>query len=179
MSSPVEHGENLPPEAADLAGRAIAVLKRAATGKVSIVTAESCTGGLLASLLTDQRGLGKWFDRGFVVYTEKAKTEMLGIDPVEIVRHGVVSPEIAGRMAEQALARSDAGLAVGITGFAGPAGPGDETGLVHLNVCAATGASISRTCRFGDVGRDRTRALAAEAALEMLEEALDGRGNRP
>lgn len=167
---------DLPDNVDKLADQAVAILERAAAGQISIATAESCTGGLLASLLTDQHGLGKWFDRGFVVYTEKAKSEMLGIDAIEIVRHGVVSAEIAGRMSEQALARSEAGLAVGITGFAGPAGPRDEVGLVHISVRSADGAHVSRTCRFGDIGRDRTRALAAQAALEMMAEVLDGKG---
>ena len=171
-AAPHEDGRDLPDEAADLAERAVAVLGLAAKRGLSIATAESCTGGLLASLLTDQRGLGKWFDRGFVVYTEQAKSEMLGIDPTIIERHGVVSEEVAKALARGALERSAAGVAVGITGFAGPAGPRDETGRVHLAVCAEDGRLTHRECHFGDCGRDRTRALAAGAALEMLESVL-------
>ena len=170
--APHEDGRDLPDEASDLAERAVAVLELAEKRELSIATAESCTGGLLASLLTDQRGLGKWFDRGFVVYTEQAKQEMLGIDPMTIERHGVVSEEVAKELARKALERSDAGVAVGITGFAGPAGPRDETGRVHLAVCADGERLIHRECHFGDCGRDRTRALAAGAALEMLESVL-------
>lgn len=170
--APREHGRDLPDEAAGLADRAVVVLELAEKRAKSIATAESCTGGLLASLLTDQRGLGKWFDRGFVVYSEQAKSEMLGVDPMTIRRHGVVSEEVAKELARRALERSDAGVAVGITGFAGPAGPRDETGRVHLAVCVEGGRLTHRECHFGDCGRDRTRALAAGAALEMLESVL-------
>ncbi|WP_370516106.1 CinA family protein [Novosphingobium sp. Gsoil 351] len=123
-------------------------------------------------MLTDQQGLGKWFDRGFVVYTEKAKCEVLGLEPIELAREGVVSAAIAKRLAEQALERSDAGASVGVTGFAGPAGQRDEAGLVYLAVTTRNGYLCQRECHFGDVGRDRTRALAARAALEMLDDAL-------
>ena len=172
--APKEEGRDLPDEAADLSDRAVAVLELAEKRQVSIATAESCTGGLLASLLTDQRGLGKWFDRGFVVYTEQAKQEMLGVDPMTIQRHGVVSEEVAKELARCALDRSEAGVAVGITGFAGPGGPRDETGRVHLAVSSGDGRLIHRECQFGDCGRDRTRALAAGAALEMIESILTG-----
>jgi nicotinamide-nucleotide amidase len=171
-STPRENGRDLPDNADRLVERAIAVMELAERRRVSVATAESCTGGLLASLLTDLRGLGKWFDRGFVVYTEKAKQEMLGVDPMTIEREGVVSEAVAKELARNALERSDAGIAVGITGFAGPGGPDDETGRVHLAVSSRSGRLIHRECHFGDCGRDKTRALAAGAALEMLETAL-------
>jgi nicotinamide-nucleotide amidase len=171
-AAPGEHGRDLPDNADRLVVRAVEVLELAEKRKVSIATAESCTGGLLSSLLTDQRGLGKWFDRGFVVYTEQAKQEMLGVDPVTIEREGVVSEAVAKELARNALERSEAGVAVGITGFAGPGGPGDETGRVHLAVSSRSGRIIHRECHFGDCGRDKTRALAAGAALEMLETVL-------
>ena len=167
-----EPGRDLPDEAAALADRACEVLRLAGKREVSIATAESCTGGLIASLLTDQRGLGKWFDRGFVVYTEQAKSELLGIPEIEIARHGVVSAAIAKELARRALERSEAGVAVGVTGFAGPAGPNDETGLVHLAVADRAGQLVHRECHFGDIGRDATRARTAGAALEMLEGLL-------
>ena len=174
-SAPHENGRDLPDNASDLIDRAIEVLELAEKRNVSIATAESCTGGLLASLLTDQRGLGKWFDRGFVVYTPKAKQEMLGVNAATIEQYGVVSEPVAKELARNALDRSAAGVAVGITGFAGPGGPGDETGRVHLAVCAEGGRVIHRECHFGDCGRDKTRALAAGAALDMLETALSDR----
>jgi len=168
-----EPGRDLPDEAAALADKACAVLQLAGKRQLSIATAESCTGGLVASLLTDQRGLGKWFDRGFVVYTPKAKCELLGIPEIEIARHGVVSEEIAKALAKGALERSEAGIALGVTGFAGPAGPDDEEGLVHLAVSDRRGHVVHRECHFGSIGRDHTRARAAGAALEMIEGLLE------
>jgi nicotinamide-nucleotide amidase len=137
-----------------------------------ITTAESCTGGLLASLLTDIEGLSSCFERGFVTYSMEAKTGMLGIERIEIERHGAVSKEIAIEMAQGALASSHADVAAAITGFAGPAGKRDETGLVHVAVQSRGGKVLHRECHFGDAGRDRTRQLAARAALEMLESVI-------
>lgn len=163
---------DLPDEAKHLAELAISVMEKVNAAKKSVVTAESCTGGLIASLLTDLPGLSSAFERGFVTYAEQAKCELLGIDPVAIVRHGVVSREIARAMADGALAHSRADIAVAVTGFAGPAGKGDEAGLVHLAARARGGRLIARECHYGEVGRDRVRMLAVQAALEMLEEAL-------
>lgn len=148
------------------------VLRRAARRKILLATAESCTGGLLASLLTDIEGCSSQFDRGFVVYTDEAKFDLLGIEPIAIRRHGAVSREIALAMAQGAIARSQAGAAVSITGFAGPARPIDEEGLVHLAVCLRSGTTIHRECHFGPCGRDRTRELAVGGAMEMLIEAM-------
>lgn len=135
-----------------------------------IATAESCTGGLLASLLTDIEGLSNCFERGFVCYSLDAKTSMLGIERIEIERHGAVSREIALAMTAGALANSRADIAIAITGFAGPAGKHDEVGLIHIAVQARSGETIHRKCHFGDGGRDRTRQLAVKAALEMMDE---------
>ena len=137
-----------------------------------LATAESCTGGLIASLVTDIEGLSSTFERGFVTYTDEAKCDLLGIEPLEIARHGVVSREIALAMAEGALARSNAHLALGVTGFAGKAGPHDEAGLVHLAVVRHGARPILRECHFGQANRDMVRTRVAEAALEMLGEML-------
>lgn len=134
----------------------------------SIATAESCTGGLLASLLTDIEGLSGCFERGFVVYSIESKVEQLGLQRIEIERHGIVSQETALAMAEGALANSHADLAVAITGFAGSAGVREEAGLVHIAAQLRDGHVIHRECHFGAAGRDRTRHLAARAALEMM-----------
>lgn len=166
-------GEELPDQVANLSERALEVLKNLRRHKLSVATAESCTGGLLASLLTDQDGLGRWFDRGFVTYTDEAKSDMLGVDLVEIVRHGAVSREIASAMVQGALEHSKADIAIAITGYAGPAGPGDEVGLVHLASARRNGRLIQRVCRFGSLGRERIRNLAAARALEMIAEALE------
>lgn len=162
---------DLPDEARHLADLAEAVMARAVKAGLSVATAESCTGGLLASLLTDLPGASSAFERGLVTYSEAAKRDLLGIDAVEIARHGVVSAEIAAAMADGALAGSRADIALAITGFAGPGGEG-EPGMVHLAARPRAGRLIARECHYGDIGRDRVRMLAAGAALEMLDEAI-------
>ena len=164
-------GELFEPAALDRA--ACVALERAKARETTLTTAESCTGGLVAALLTDQPGLGKFFDRGFVVYTEEAKSDLLGVRSETIAHHGVVSEEVARAMAKGAIANSLAGAAVGITGFAGPAGPDDEPGLVHVAVARRGGAVLHREFHFGDIGRDETRNRTAAAALAMLAEALE------
>lgn len=159
--------------AAELAGIAARVLKLVSAGGNSVSTAESCTGGLVASLLTDIEGLSGSFDRGFVTYSIEAKVELLGIDRIAIERHGAVSREIALAMAAAAIERSHASFAIAITGFAGPAGQGNEEGLVHIVVQRRSGRLLFRECHFGEAGRDRTRFLAAKAALEMMESLLE------
>lgn len=166
---------DLPEEARQLADFAIRVMQRVCDEELTVATAESCTGGLLASLLTDLPGRSNAFERGFVTYAERAKCELLGIDPVLIERHGVVSREIAMAMADGALANSRAAIGIGITGYAGPGGEG-ETGLVHIAARRRGGRMITRESHYGDVGRDRVRTLAAHAALELVEETLDESG---
>jgi len=164
--------KDLPEEARELADFAVRVMDKVCDARLSVATAESCTGGLLASLLTDLPGVSNGFERGFVTYSEQSKCELLGIDPVLIARHGVVSREIAAAMADGALANSKARVGVGITGYAGPGGEG-EAGLVHVAARRKGGRLYSRECHYGDIGRDRVRMLAAHAALELIEEALD------
>jgi nicotinamide-nucleotide amidase len=124
------------PDEVDAAARKL--LERACDKHLSIATAESCTGGLLASLFTDVEGASHAFERGFVVYTNEAKAEMLGVPPELIEAEGAVSEAVARRMAEGALRYSKAQLALAVTGFAGPGAPGDEPGLVHF-ACARSG----------------------------------------
>ena len=92
----------------------------------TLVTAESCTGGLVAALITEINGSSQWFDRGFVTYSNQSKQQMLSISNQSLLNYGAVSKQIAAQMAEQAVIRSDANLAVSITGIAGPAGGSDE-----------------------------------------------------
>lgn len=158
--------------AEELMAMAARVLRAADSRKWRIATAESCTGGLLASLLTDIEGLSGCFERGFVCYSMEAKTGMLGIERIEIERHGAVSREIALAMAAGTLTFSCADIAAAITGFAGRAGKHDEVGLVHVAVQTRSGNVAHRECHFGDAGRGRTRQLAVKAALEMME-AMD------
>lgn len=160
-------------EADALEALAAEVLRRADALGLTVATAESCTGGLIASLLTDVEGLSSSFERGFVVYTDEAKAEMLGIDQIAIRRHGAVSAPIARAMAQGVIARSRADLAIAVTGFAGPAGRNDEAGLVHIAVQSRAGRGAERECHFGNCGRQRTRELAVEAALKMAEALVE------
>jgi nicotinamide-nucleotide amidase len=149
------------------------LLDRAHEREMRIATAESCTGGLLAALLTDVRGRGHVFERGFVTYTNEAKSQMLGI-PMELIdEHGAVSRTIALAMAQGALERSQAHLALSITGFAGPGAPGDEEGLVHFACARRDGETCHREQHFGAIGRGGVRIAALEVALSMVDEALD------
>jgi len=160
----------LPP---DIQHRADKVLELACDKELMLATAESCTGGLLAALLTDVPGCSHAFERGFVVYTDDAKCELLGLDRGMVEAHGAVSREVALAMAEGALRRSNAHLALSITGFAGPGGEDDEEGLVHFG-CARSGRPTRhREEHFGARGRQDIRLAALKTALEMLEQALE------
>jgi nicotinamide-nucleotide amidase len=158
------------PDEIDHAARA--VLEEACDRELTLATAESCTGGLLASLLTDVEGCAHAFERGFVVYTDEAKTEMLGIPAQVIEEHGAVSETVARAMAEGALHRSRAHVALSITGFAGRGAPGEEPGLVHF-ACARSGRDTAhRVAHFGDVGRGPVRIESLRVGLQMIAEAL-------
>jgi nicotinamide-nucleotide amidase len=158
------------PDDVDEAARAL--LQRACSKELSLATAESCTGGLFASLLTDVVGVSSAFERGFVTYSEDAKCELLGIARDTVARCGAVSREVAIAMAEGALHESRADIALSITGFAGPAGPDDEPGLVHF-ACARKGrATRHREEHFGDIGRGPVRIECLRVGLQMLDEAM-------
>jgi nicotinamide-nucleotide amidase len=145
------------------------LLTKACEGGMTIATAESCTGGMLASLLTDVQGVAHAFDRGFVTYSEEAKTEMLGVPAGLIETNGAVSREVAVAMAEGSLTRSRADIALAITGFADA---GDEPGLVHF-ACARRGeATVHRVEHFGGIGRGGVRVGALGVAVEMMEGTL-------
>lgn len=151
--------------------RTHALLHEACERGLMIATAESCTGGLLASLLTDVPGCSHAFERGFVTYTKDAKAELLGVDRGLLADPGPVSQVVARAMAEGALARSKADLAVSITGFAGG---GDEPGLVHFAAASRHGATRHREERFGDIGRAAIRLACLSVALEMLDRQMRG-----
>jgi nicotinamide-nucleotide amidase len=165
--------ETLAPVVSDTVEQATEKLLRAAdAADVKLATAESCTGGLLAALLTDIDGFGHVFDRGFVVYSEEAKCQLLGLVPERIRRCGAVSRETALAMAEGALAASDAQVALAITGFAGPGAPGDEPGLVHF-ACARDGReTVHREAHFGDIGRGGVRSACLSVAIAMMAEMI-------
>jgi nicotinamide-nucleotide amidase len=151
------------------------VLREACERGLMLVTAESCTGGLLASLLTDIPGSSHAFDRGFVTYTDEAKHELLGV-PMEVLQeHSAVSKETAVAMAQGALGRSKGAVAVAITGYAeGNAKHGEEGGLVHF-ASARTGRPVKhREEHFGDIGRAAVRLACLDVALRMMLERLNG-----
>ena len=152
--------------------RADKVLELACDKQLMLATAESCTGGLLAALLTDVPGCSHAFERGFVVYTNEAKAQMLDIELARINRVGAVSKDIAIEMAHGALRRSEADLALSITGFAGPGKAGDEEGMVHFACARRNGPTAHRCEHFGSIGRQGVRIAALETALEMLEASL-------
>jgi nicotinamide-nucleotide amidase len=149
------------------------VLREACERGLMLATAESCTGGLLASLLTDIPGQSHAFERGFVTYTNEAKHELLGV-PLEILETaGAVSEACARAMAEGALAHSRAAVAVSITGFA-EGSDAEEAGLVHF-ACARTHRPTQHVrARFGDIGRAAVRVKALETALGMMRDQLVG-----
>jgi nicotinamide-nucleotide amidase len=155
--------------------RARRVVERATAAGLMIATAESCTGGLVAGLLTSIPGSSAVVDRGFVTYTNEAKTEMLGVPRDLLARVGAVSAEVALAMAEGAITHSRADLAVSITGIAGPGGgsAAKPVGLVHFAAVRRAGPSLAQEARFGDIGRDAIRLAAAETALDLLERLLD------
>ena len=138
-----------------------------------IVTAESCTGGLIAALLTEIPGSSAVVERGYVTYSNAAKAEALGVGPALIAQHGAVSREVALAMAGGALASSRADVSVSVTGIAGPGGGSDAkpVGLVHFALARRGGGTRHVERRFGDLGRSEVRRAALEEALGMLEMA--------
>lgn len=167
------HTETLSPALPTDVEQAVqSLLERAAAAGLSLATAESCTGGLLASLLTDVEGSSHVFERGFVVYSEDAKCELLHIARDTVDRCGAVSEEVATAMAEGALKASRADVALAVTGFAGPGGKDDEPGLVHF-ACARKGRPTAhREQHFGDIGRGPVRIECLRVGLRMMSEAL-------
>lgn len=145
------------------------LLAKACERGLTLATAESCTGGMLASLLTDVQGVAHAFDRGFVTYSEPSKTEMLGVPAALIADKGAVSKEVAIAMAEGALERSHANVALAITGFADK---GEPPGLVHFACARAGRKTAHREEHFGPVGRGRTRIACMRVAIEMMTEML-------
>lgn len=143
--------------------------------RLRITTAESCTGGLVAGLLTDIPGSSSVFERGFVTYSNRAKQEMLGVPGDLIADCGAVSEPVARAMAEGALREAHAHISVAITGVAGPGGGTamKPVGLVHLAAARENRALIHVACRFGDIGRTQIRLAAVETALGLIRQMID------
>jgi len=141
--------------------------------KIVVATAESCTGGGVAEALTRISGSAKWFERGFVTYTNIAKKEMLGVNEETLKAHGAVSEEVAREMARGALRHSYADVSVSITGIAGPTGaaPGKPVGTVHFAWAVRDGEVQARRFQFkGD--RVQVRIQSVYVAIQGLIELL-------
>ena len=147
------------------------VLDACRARKLTVVTAESCTGGLVAAALTEIPGSSDVVDRGFVTYSDAAKQAMLDVPARLLQDFGAVSRETADAMARGALARSPADLAVSVTGIAGPGGGSAQkpVGLVYFAALARGGRGLSREKRFGEIGRGEVRMRSVVEALDMLE----------
>jgi nicotinamide-nucleotide amidase len=139
-----------------------------------IATAESCTGGLVAGVLTEIAGASDVVERGFVVYSNEAKESMLDVPASILKRHGAVSAETAIAMAAGALKNSEADISVAITGIAGPGGGTKQkpVGLVHFAAASRGGKCIARRRLFGKIGRRRVRERSVAVALELLEQVV-------
>ncbi|WEK59141.1 MAG: CinA family protein [Candidatus Brevundimonas phytovorans] len=158
----------------DIQALSAAVIASALKAGVMVATAESCTGGLVSGALTAIAGSSAVLDRGFVTYSNEAKTEMLGVPDDLLARFGAVSEPVARAMALGAVARSRASASVSITGVAGPGGGSVEkpVGLVHFAAAGPDGAIVHVERRFGDVGREAVRLESVRVALSLLLEAV-------
>ena len=138
-----------------------------------VCTAESCSGGLIAKTFTDLAGSSDWFDRGFVTYSNAAKSEMLGVPPSVIEDYGAVSEAVANAMASGALRHSDADFAVAVTGVAGPGGGGEEkpVGTVWIAVASAE-QLVSKRHQF-DGDRQAVREATLQAAMTALLDLVE------
>ena len=152
---------------------------------IRLCTAESCTGGLIAALLTEIPGSSAVLERGFVTYSNRAKHEMLGVPQAVLDTYGAVSPQTALEMAKGALAHADAHISVAVTGIAGPGGGTDEkpVGLVHFATGRAPKPGVppyinSQERRFGGQSRSRIRLLTVQHALMMVQREIEVFGKK-
>jgi nicotinamide-nucleotide amidase len=154
----------------DLIAQAEAILSEFRRRGLKLATAESCTGGLVAGVLTEIAGSSDVVERGFVTYSNAAKHELLGVPDEVLAAHGAVSEPVARAMAEGALARSSADVAVAVTGVAGPGGgtAAKPVGLVHFAAARRGGETLHRECRFGDIGRGPVRLASVREALQLV-----------
>ncbi len=156
----------------DLDARAVELIERLRAAGLMLATAESCTGGLIAGLITSVPGSSDVLDCGFVTYSNDAKTRMVGVPPELIAGHGAVSEEVARAMAEGALKHSSADIAVAVTGVAGPGGGSvlKPVGLVHCAAARKGHQTITRVLRLGGIGRDAVRMETVRVAVAMAYE---------
>ena len=154
----------------DLIAQAEAILADFRKRGLKLATAESCTGGLVAGVLTEIAGSSGVVERGFVTYSNAAKHELLGVPDEMLAAHGAVSEPVARAMAEGPLAHSSADVAVAVTGVAGPDGgtAAKPVGLVHFAAARRGGEILHRECRFGDIGRSQVRLTSVREALQLV-----------
>jgi nicotinamide-nucleotide amidase len=166
---------------AEVEAAAQATLEACRAAQCLVVTAESCTGGLVAGALTAIAGSSDVVDRGFVTYSNAAKRDLLGVLDDTLKAHGAVSPQTAQAMAEGALSRSGVDIAVSITGIAGPGGGSEAkpVGLVEF-ACARSGRpTLLATHRFGGIGRAEIRRQSVLVALDLIRRQADPSARRP
>lgn len=154
------------------AERLLAICKRK---KLTIATAESCTGGLVAGTLTEVPGVSSMLDRGFITYSNAAKQDMLGVPAETLARYGAVSRETAEAMAKGAISHAPVDIAIAVTGIAGPAGGegGKPVGLVHFAAASRSGLLEHCEKRFGNRGRAEIRKRAVLQAFVMLHDLAE------
>jgi len=165
----------------EITSAAVALLDHCKAKALTLATAESCTGGLVAAALSEISGSSLVLDRGFVTYSNEAKQQMLGVTPATIDVYGAVSKECAEEMAKGALAHAQVDLAVSITGIAGPTGavPGKPIGLVYFCAASRSGRVIAHDRKFGDIGRSQVRRASLLQALAMVQELAEKEEPRP
>lgn len=153
---------------------AVALINALSTRGLMLVCAESCTGGLIASRITTIAGASKVFERGFITYSNAAKTEMLGVPEALITQHGAVSAEVAASMAEGALKASHAHISIAATGIAGPGGGSAHkpVGLVYLAVSLRGGKTRVEEKRYDALNRQSIQHHSAEDALQLALQLL-------
>ena len=158
--------------AANIRKAALHIVEDFTARKLTIATAESCTGGLVGGALTEIAGSSAVVLCGFITYSNEAKHRMLGVPLDTLNQFGAVSRQTALAMAQGALKNSDASVSISITGIAGPGGGSAEkpVGLVHFAAAKRGGKEIAREIRFGDIGRSAVRERSVLVALEMLTE---------
>jgi nicotinamide-nucleotide amidase len=158
----------------DIAALAAGIVQAAERRAVTLATAESCTGGLIAAALTAVPGSAAAVECGFVTYSNGAKSTLIGVPGELIERDGAVSESVARAMASGALRHSSADVAVSVTGIAGPSGGSEDkpVGLVHFAAASPQGV-VHAERRFGDIGRENVRMASVRQALAMLSERIE------
>ena len=158
------------PEFEALVAEAARLLEVCRERRLSLATAESCTGGLIAAILTEVPGASEVLERGFVTYSNAAKIEQLGVPAELLERFGAVSEAVARAMAAGALEHSKADLSIAVTGVAGPGGGTAEkpVGLVHLAAARRDGATLHRELQLGPRARDRIRRASVAEAFALV-----------